>query len=271
MFAKKYFEIISNDFIECRICPNNCKIKNGRSGFCGTRENQTGKLFLKTYGKISGAAFDPIEKKPLYHFYPNREILSIGSVGCNLKCIFCQNSDISQEYNFDYLYSAPSEQLLELSQKNKNNIGIAFTYNEPLINFEFVLDTAKYFIEHNQKTVIVSNGLINDEPLRELLPYLSAANIDLKGDNDFYKKNCYAGSFDNVLSIIEKIYKSGKIVEVTNLVVSGLNDNIQSIKKIVDAVSEISADIPLHFSRYFPRYKYSAPATDIAILENAYD
>lgn len=270
MYIERYFKKDSN-FIQCLLCPNNCEILPEKAGLCGVRINRNGKLFLTTYGKISGASFDPVEKKPLYHFYPNKDIFSIGSSGCNLKCSFCQNSEISQNANTDFLTSVTSAQLLELSRKNNNNIGIAFTYNEPFIGYEFVYDTAKLFIENNLKTVIVSNGMINAEPLNDLLPYLSAANIDLKGDTEFYRNNCKAGSFETVLKTIETLYKNNKIVEVTHLIITGLNDNFESIRKITDAVCSISRDIPLHFSRYFPRYKCSAPPTEMAVLKKAYE
>ena len=256
----------------CELCPQNCVIADGCRGFCSVRSNRNGILYSDIYGKISGLAFDPIEKKPLYHFYPGRQILSVGSVGCNLKCLFCQNSDISQTSNTNFLQDVNSEYLLKASQSIKENIGIAYTYNEPLINYEFVHETAKLFSANKMKNVIVSNGLINEEPLKDLLKYIDAANIDLKGiSREFYKKNCGAGTPENVLNTIKTLYSAGIIVEVTNLIVTGANDELEDIKKLVGAVADISKDIPLHFSRYFPRYKYNQPQTPEKIMIEAYE
>ena len=268
----RYYNKIEGKKIICGLCPQNCIIADDRKGFCGVRRNKDGILYSDSFGKISALAFDPIEKKPLYHFFPGKQILSIGSLGCNLKCVFCQNSDISQNSNFSNLNSVTPDFLLETALSNKNNIGIAYTYNEPLINFEFVCETAKLFSKYNLKNVLVSNGLINEEPLKELLQYIDAANIDLKGiTNEFYKKNCGAGTPENVLNTIKTLYSNGKTVEATNLIVTGANDKIEDIKKLVDAISDISKNIPLHFSRYFPRYKYEMPPTDEKIITAAFE
>ncbi|MBP7652062.1 AmmeMemoRadiSam system radical SAM enzyme [Candidatus Dependentiae bacterium] len=270
--GKYYKPIENNQEIQCLLCPAKCFIKHGKTGFCRVRKNNSGILEPLTYGKISGMSLDPIEKKPMYHFFPGKQILSVGSIGCNLKCVFCQNFDISQNFNFSYLREVSKEQLLELAVSNENNIGIAFTYNEPLIGYEFVLDTSVYFRENGLKNVIVSNGIINREPMLELVSYIDGANIDLKGiDDEFYKNNCRAGNADTVLQTIEILYKNKVTVEVTNLIVTGLNDSIEKIKILVDSVSSISKDIPLHFSKYFPRYEYLKPATNEKILLSAYE
>jgi len=275
MQRAKYYTKNDDNSVNCLLCPIKCKIIENKTGFCSARTNKAGELYSLTYGRISGLAFDPIEKKPLYHFYPGKEILSIGSAGCNLKCVFCQNYDISQMRSDEYsqnLQAATSEQLLEFALNRKNNIGIAYTYNEPLINFEFILDTAQLFKKNNLKNVLVSNGYINEAPLNELLPFIDAANIDLKGIGEsFYKDNCKAGSPADILRSIEILFKNNIIIEVTNLIVTGLNDEQSQIRRLVDSVHSLSPDIPLHFSRYYPRYKYAAEQTAVETLNFAFD
>ncbi|MCX7910543.1 MAG: AmmeMemoRadiSam system radical SAM enzyme [Endomicrobia bacterium] len=263
------------NILQCRLCPHNCIIEENKVGKCKARKNINGKLYSLTYGVISSIAFDPIEKKPLYHFYPGSLILSVGSFGCNFKCEFCQNWEISQIENkdidnFHKEKIITTQQLLQIAKKYKSNIGISYTYNEPLINFEFVLDTAKIFNKEGYKNVLVTNGYINKEPLLELIPYIDAANIDLKSFNEnFYKEICGA-KLKFVLETIEIFLRHKKHIELTTLVITQANDSIEEITQIVNYVSSLSSEIPLHFSRYFPMYKFSKPSTSVEHLMEIY-
>lgn len=209
---------------------------------------------------------DPIEKKPLYHFFPGSNILSIGFFGCNMKCPFCQNYKISQ-YTGEGR-NVTSEELLSIAieLKNRNNIGIAFTYNEPLTNFEFVYDTAKLFRQNNLKTVLVTNGNFTYETEEKILPYMDAMNIDLKAFSaEGYQK--LGGDFETVKAFIKNAY--GKChIELTSLIVPGINDSEDEFSEEVDWISELSPEIPLHITRYFPRYKMLAGSpTPISVLK----
>ncbi len=241
---------------ECRICPHHCKIEEGHLGLCNARTNQNGEIISDNYGKLTAVALDPIEKKPLYHFHPGSKILSIGSYGCNLNCPFCQNCDISmvggteletEEVTIDELI-AKGKQL-----QTRGNIGIAYTYNEPLIGFEFVRDCAKSAKEHGLKNIVVTNGYICEEPLLELLPYVDAFNIDLKGFRDeFYHK--LRGDLATVKRTIELAAKVSH-VEVTTLIIPGENDSEEEMAELSGWLAGLRPDIPLHISRFFPRWK----------------
>jgi len=240
----------------CNICPHNCAIAPGKTGICGARRNNGGKLKPLYYGHITAIALDPIEKKPLYRFYPGSKILSIGSCGCNFRCGFCQNHHISMDYkNYPREYYQPEEiAALSLELAGKNNIGVAYTYNEPLINYEFVYDCAKLVAKNNQKNVLVTNGYINREPLETLLPFIHAMNIDVKSfDPKFYGE--IGGNVDAVKTTVESASKSCH-VEITTLVIPGKNDSTDEICALSAWLAGISKDIPLHISRFHPMYKY---------------
>lgn len=256
------------DKIHCKLCPHNCVIENGHYGKCNVRTNEEGKLYTTNYGEITSAALDPIEKKPLYYFRPNTMIFSVGSFGCNFKCSFCQNYSISQfKAKSEYV---PPEGLVEAILTIKDNIGVAYTYNDPSIWYEYVYDSAKLLKETNQNSVVVlvTNGYINEEPLRKLLPYVDAMNIDLKSFNEEYYKKLCGGRLEPVLKAIEIAAKSCH-VEITTLLVSGENDNLKEVEEIAKFLSAIDKDIPLHLSRYFPRYKFENAATDMAFMYEA--
>jgi len=258
------------DHVRCLLCPHHCFVAEGQVGICRVRQNQKGILYAQTYGKISSLAFDPMEKKPLYHFYPGRVVLSIGSVGCNLRCSFCQNWHISQVGFQDWLLEeVTSRKLVELAMAN-NSVGIAYTYNEPLVSWEFVYDTASLARKRNLKNVLVTNGYIEKEPLSMLLPLVDAMNVDLKSmEESFYRRYC-GGTLSPVLATIEAAFRSGVHVEVTNLIVSGLNDRPELIERLVDWIAQLSPSIPLHFSRYFPAYRLDNPPTSLSVLEEAF-
>ena len=253
------------DTISCKLCPHNCLIKEGSQGICNVRVNRDGVLYTINYGEITSIAQDPIEKKPLYHFKPGSNILSVGSFGCNFKCGFCQNHSISQGRSESDFVS--TERLVEICKGLKDNIGVAFTYNEPSIWYEYVYETSKLLKESIKdiKIVIVTNGYIRSEPLKKLLTYVDAMNIDLKSFNNKYYKDLCGGSITPVLDTI-KISSKQCHVEVTTLLVNGENDSSDEIEKIASFITSIDKNIPLHLSRYFPNYKMDNPATKVEVM-----
>jgi len=257
-----------NDKIYCLLCPHNCVIESGHFGKCNVRIHENGELFTINYGEITSSSLDPIEKKPLYYFRPSSKILSVGSFGCNFTCGFCQNFSISQKVTKSEYIS--KENLVKSILATEDNIGIAFTYNEPSIWYEYVYDCARLLknTAPKKEVVIVTNGYISEEPLKELLPYVDAMNIDLKSFNTGYYKNLCGGSLKPVLETIKTATKACH-VEVTTLLVSGENDNLEEVEEIAKFLSFINCDIPLHLSRYFPRYKLENPPTDIEFMRNA--
>lgn len=240
--------------VHCVFCPHDCRIPQGKTGICGVRANKEGELYAESYGNISALSLDPIEKKPLYHFFPESLILSVGSYGCNFSCSFCQNFGISLEKP-ETVYISPESLLYKACDlKSSKNIGLAYTYNEPLMNYEYVLDCCKLVRDKGLKNVLVTNGYIQQAPLLELLPYIDAMNIDLKSfSEDFYKKIC-GGRAEFVKKTIETAIDACH-VEITTLVIPGLNDTSEEIEALSSWLSSLSPDIPLHLTRFFPRYK----------------
>jgi len=267
MKKKALFYNIEGDKVRCRLCPHNCLISEGNSGICGSRYNENKTLYTRNYSIVSAMATDPIEKKPLYNFYPGSKILSLGTYGCNLKCIFCQNWSISQQILKGQTLSPDS--IVPLIKKF-GGIGIAYTYNEPTIWYEFISECAPLVKASGYKNVLVTNGFINIEPLSKLIPYIDAFNVDLKGFSDEFYKNYCGGMLSSVKSTIAFIYKRAHL-ELTHLVVTGLNDDIHSFSSMVDYISGISRKIPLHISRYHPDHKYSEPPTSIELLYQFYE
>ncbi|MDD3093386.1 MAG: radical SAM protein, partial [Clostridia bacterium] len=212
--------------VKCRICPHGCILDEGQIGFCKARMNVNGEIICKNYAKLTSIALDPIEKKPLYRFMPNKMILSVGSYGCNLRCPFCQNYEISMaDDNLVKTYDTPPDYLVNvaLSLKSKGNVGIAYTYNEPFISFEYVMDSSKLAHEKGLVNVLVTNGYVCEEPLLEILPHIDAMNIDLKAFNEeFYKK--IGGDLNTVLNTIS-IASQKCHVEVTTLIIPNENDS----------------------------------------------
>jgi pyruvate formate lyase activating enzyme len=263
----RFYEVLGNK-IHCFLCPHNCVIKNGHIGKCNVRTHEDGVLYTMNYGEITSMSLDPIEKKPLQYYKPGTNILSVGSFGCNFICGFCQNHSISQGIHPSEYVAA--EELVQITLSTADNVGIAFTYNEPSIWYEYVYDCAKLLKEtdENSSVVLVTNGYISQKPLEELLPYVSAMNIDLKSYSNSYYKGICGGSLKPVLNTIETAAKSCH-VEITTLLVSGENDNLEEVQQIAKFLSNIDRDIPLHISRYFPRYKHKAPPTDIKLMGEA--
>lgn len=266
-----FYESLDGAKVQCRLCPNNCVVLEGMRGKCGVRENRKGKLCTLVHGLPCTVGVDPIEKKPLFHFFPGTQTYSVATVGCNLKCKFCQNWQISQEKieNTRNFEMSP-EQVVENAIVNDCK-SISYTYVEPTIFYEFIIDTAKLAREKGLKNVVVTNGFINPEPLKELYKYIDAANIDLKAFSDgFYVKYCEA-KLEPVLESIKNIHKMGVFIELTNLIIPGLNDSMDKIKNMCDwIVKELGVDVPLHFSRFFPHHelKHIAP-TPIESLKKA--
>jgi len=267
-----FYELIDQEkgVIKCLLCPKECLIKKDQVGFCRARKNINNKLYSLIYSKISSYGMDPIEKKPLYHFYPGTMVLSLGTIGCNFSCDFCQNWTISQANIEDVSVEELSpEKAVQLALQN-NSSAISYTYSEPLIWYEYVLDTARLAKKNNLKNILVTNGFINYKPLLKMLPFIDALNIDLKSfRNSFYQKYCQ-GSLSPVLRTIE-ISKSYSHIEITNLIIPGLNDKEEEVKELVDWIASQGEKIPLHFSRYFPCYKMNISATPISTLYKARD
>jgi pyruvate formate lyase activating enzyme len=246
-----------NGAVRCELCPHRCLVSEGKRGICRVRENRGGRLFALTYGKVSSVQFDPVEKKPLYHFHPGKPILSIGSVGCNFRCGFCQNHPLVE--CAVPLAPVPISDLVRAARRERA-VGISYTYNEPLIWFEFVVDCAREFRKAGMANVLVTNGFISPEPLAELLPLVDAMNIDLKSmDPEFYRKIC-GGKLSPVLDTIRESAKATH-VEVTTLLVTGENDSDASTRAVVDFVAGVDPGIPLHLSRYMPMHRFTAPPT----------
>ena len=241
----------------CELCPHKCHIPNGRRGVCGTRANHDGRLIVENYGMVSSLSLDPIEKKPLSRFMPGSMILSAGSYGCNFHCPFCQNHDIARPIDGPALcrFIEPADLVdMAVSLTKRGNIGLAYTYNEPITWYEYVLDTATLIKEKDMKNVLVSNGFISERPLLRLLPLIDAANIDLKGFSEDFYHNIAGGRLDAVKHTIN-LMSSSCHVEVTTLVIPGLNDSHEQMHAQAAWLASISTDIPLHLSRFFPNYK----------------
>ena len=240
----------------CPICPKQCALDEGQLGFCRARSNRGDEIIAENYGRVTSLALDPIEKKPLRRFYPGSKILSVGSYGCNMNCGYCQNCEIARADadSVEWEEFTP-EALVALAEqtRNKGNIGIAFTYNEPLVGYEFVLDTARLARKRDLKTVLVTNGMILKEPWERMIPFIDAANIDLKS---FTKEGYRAlgGDLDTVKETIAAA--AGKMhLELTTLIVPGLNDSEQQMREEAAWIASLSPEIPLHLSRFFPRHR----------------
>lgn len=262
----RYYER-QDGYIQCKLCPHLCKILPGKKGMCRVRVNEDDKLWAIDYGETTSIALDPIEKKPLYHFYPGTQILSIACNSCNMRCPFCQNWEISQtDVPTEYL----SPETLVKIFTDHPSVGVAYTYTEPLMWYEYLLDVTTLIRENGGKNVLVTNGLINEEPLRELLPFIDAMNIDLKAINPETYKKKLGGDLETVKRTIE-ISRKQCHIEITNLIVTGLNDKTQEIESLIDYVAGLDKNIPLHFSRYYPNYNYTKPPTPTGILQEAYE
>jgi pyruvate formate lyase activating enzyme len=251
--------------IICAICPRSCVIGPAQVGFCGARGNIDCEIVALNYGRVAAIMLDPIEKKPLWRFHPGSHVLSVGSYGCNLSCPYCQNSSISMEWEDEWVeatgkYFSRYETImpqrlidLALSAKDKGNIGIAYTYNEPIIGYEYLWDCSRLAREFGLKNILVTNGYCNEKPWKELLPYIDAANIDVKGfTQEFYSK--VGGDLDVVMKNVESAAQLCHL-ELTCLIIPGENDSPKEMESLSRWIASINPEIPLHLSRFFPHYK----------------
>ena len=253
----------------CGLCPHHCKLAAGQTGFCAARTNVGGTIVCTNGGKLVSIALDPIEKKPLYHFHPGSVILSVGSYGCNLTCPFCQNHEISRAQAGELrAENVPPVRLAALAadaRQRYGSIGVAFTYNEPLVSYEYVIDCARLLHANDLAVVLVTNGQICDAPLQKLLPHVDAMNIDLKGfTQTFY--DWIGGDLETTKQTIARAVRAGVRVEVTTLVIPGRNDDEKEMDAEARWLASISQEIPLHLSRYFPRYHCGIPMTPVETL-----
>ncbi len=240
----------------CQVCMHRCTLSPGQTGLCGARKNENGKIVCANYGRITSLALDPIEKKPLKHFRPGSLILSVGSYGCNLRCPFCQNHEISMAGEGDvHSPYVPPQRLADLAlewKERAGNIGIAYTYNEPLVGWEYVRDTARLVKENGMANVLVTNGTAAPEILEELLPLIDAMNIDLKGFRaEYYRK--LGGDLDTVKTFIARAVTACH-VELTTLIVPGENDSPEEMEAQARWIADLNPEIPLHITRFFPQY-----------------
>ncbi len=268
---------------ECNVCFHHCRLNEGQLGLCLARRGSAGSVVCDNYGEVTGLALDPIEKKPLYHFHPGSVILSVGSYGCNLRCPFCQNNEISYsdvarsmaEGRGDLRQTRhiSPEVLAELAlnEKEHGNIGVAFTYNEPLVGYEYVRDAAIEVKKRGMYTALVTNGTATREIEDELLPYIDAMNVDLKAFSDTFYDDLIRGSRQMTMDFIAHAVECGCHVEVTCLIIPGENDSPEEMDELAKYLADIGeknhTDVPLHITRFFPRFNMTdRPATDVALI-----
>jgi len=265
-----FYQKLEGDRVNCTLCPHRCLISPGKRGLCQVRENRDGTLYSLVYGKVVARDVDPIEKKPLFHFYPGTMAYSIGTVGCNFRCLYCQNWTISQLGDKEIIgEELTPEQIVEDAIANKCQ-SIAYTYTEPTIFYEYALDIAKIAHERGLKNLFITNGYISEEALKKLAPYLDAADVDFKSMNDsFYTKIC-GGQLRPILDNIKLYYQLGVWTEVTTLIIPGYNDDVDELKKIAEFIVRINESIPWHVSRFYPAYKLTyVPPTPVEVLRKA--
>lgn len=269
----KYQNILSDNIVQCTICPRNCKLDEGQAGFCQIRKNINGEIVLTSYGYNTGLSVDPIEKKPLYHFYPGSSVLSFGTLGCNMGCQFCQNWHISKSKADPKINHTEPQRVVDVA-KNLGCKSVAFTYNDPVVFFEYAVDTAKLCRDNGIKTVAVTAGYINPEPRKEFFTYMDAANIDLKAFSEsFYRKNCLA-HLEPILGTIKYVKNETNCwLELTTLLIEGENDSEDEIKQECEWILEnLGDDVPLHFSAFHPAWKMmNKPPTKVSTLIKAYN
>ncbi len=266
-----FYETLGNNMVRCRLCPNQCLLKEGQRGLCKARENIKGKLYSLVYGQPVITAIDPIEKKPLYHFLPGSKAYSLATSGCNLSCKYCQNWEISQKNPEEVITKKMSPQEVIEEALNSGSQSIAFTYNEPVVWYEYMLDIATLAHQKNLKTVMISNGFVNQEPLENLLNFLDAVKIDLKAFNEEKYFQLTGGKLEPVLNTLKTVKKKGKWLEIVYLIVPSYNDNLEEIKNMCLWIKDnLGVDVPLHFSRFWPNYRLlSLPPTPEEIIKKA--
>jgi len=267
-----FFDTEADDILRCDLCPHHCAIPSGSFGVCGVRGNKNGIGLLPFYGYVTALAMDPIEKKPLYHFRPGSMILSAGFAGCNLRCPFCQNWHISQSTNAPGRPMQPGE--LISAALHENSEAIAYTYSEPLVHAEYLLDCMALARHHGIANVLVTNGCANTRAAEEILSLTDAANIDLKCFSAETYAQTLKGDLDTVLAFIRLACEKGVHVEITTLVVPGLNDSAEELDSCADFIASLNSkngEIPWHLSAYHPDYRWNAPPTDPNFIRRARD
>lgn len=269
MKTAKFWTQAGKGQVQCKLCPHGCIVGEGETGLCRVREARGGELLALGYGLLSSAGMDPIEKKPLYHFFPGKMIFSIGGWGCNFRCDFCQNWTISQQIVMESRRHSPEDVVARAS--DSGSAGIAYTYNEPLVGYEFVEACARLARSEGLVNVLVTNGFIRSDPAAELLPLIDALNIDIKSmDEAFYREQC-GGALAPVLAFAKQAQVMGCHLEVTTLLIPGLNDSADGIDRLATWINEnLGETTPLHLSAYHPQHKLNIPATPLSVLEHAY-
>ena len=271
MVECRYYQKLEGGVVECLLCPHHCRITDGKTGICGSRRNQGGVLFSEVYAKPCALAIDPVEKKPLYHFHPGTKCLSIACTGCNFRCLNCQNHDISQASpnEVDHYDLSPND-VVALCLKHQCP-GIAYTYTEPLTYIEYITDTARLAHDAGLWNILVTAGYVCQQPLADLLPFIDAANVDLKSFSDDIYRKVSGGRLSTVLDTILAMKQAGVWIELTNLVIPTVNDDMDMMRRMCRwFVDNGLADAPLHFSRFFPRYKMNdIPPTPLHTLQAA--
>lgn len=273
MIKARFYEKLDNGRVRCTACNFRCLLSEGRRGLCGVRQNINGDLYCLVYGKPIATHIDPIEKKPLFHFYPGTRAFSIGTVGCDFSCAFCQNYDISQSPKEDGKIIGEEitpKEIVSLALKNRCS-SIAYTYNEPVIFIEFALDIAKLAKREGLKNVWVTNGYETEEALKAMCGLIDSLNIDLKSFSDDFYKNICGARLKPVLETIKRAHRLGFWIEITTLIIPGKNDSKKELTYIAKFIASINPAIPWHISRFFPHYKMKdIPPTDIETLKMAY-
>ena len=268
------YEKLEDLKVRCHLCNHQCVISDGKRGLCGVRENNSGILVSLVYGKVIAAHSDPIEKKPLFHFLPGTRSHSIATVGCNFRCLFCQNADISQMPTDHHriMGSDMTPDEIVRDALNTHSSSISYTYTEPTVYFELALDTARLAVKKGLKNVFVSNGYMTRQCIQEIFPDLHAANVDLKAfSKKFYKEQCGA-RLEPVLGTLEEMKKTGVWLEITTLLIPGLNDSTEELKELSKFIVGLDPDIPWHISRFHPTYRltdiHSTPAQNIRMARD---
>jgi len=265
-----FYSRIGNHKVKCELCPHLCEIANGKRGICRVRENRDGFLLSLNYNRLVAANIDPIEKKPLFHFFPGSQSYSIAAIGCNFRCLHCQNWTISQVKGDIIKGEEIFPEKVVQSALNNNCLSISYTYTEPTIYYETAYDISVLAHERGLKNIFVTNGYINPDPLNHIAPYLDAANIDLKSMNeDFYQKICGA-KLKPVLERIKQYYQLGIWIEITTLIIPGYNDNEEELKEIAEFIASIDKGISWHVTAFYPTYQLNdAPPTAMSTLRQA--